>query len=146
LIKKRNHLLILIVLTGLLSIALPILTSPSSQAGLFDCRNLKNRTEVNQRNYERSLNRYQNSLANWVNSGAKYQGSFVVQNRFKETGQRILVMLNDFIKHEKCLKLSKESVFIQIASVKKSLVESNYAVLQYLNPLGEYTDFRTLLK
>jgi hypothetical protein len=135
-----------LLLLGLLGSLILLATPSATQAGIFDCRNLKKRTEANQKSYEISLNRYQNSLADWVNSGAKFQGSFVVEGRFKETGHKILVILNDFMKNEKCVKDSRGSMALRVASVKKTLKETTYISLQYSNPLGDYRDFRTFLE
>jgi hypothetical protein len=70
----------------------------------------------------------------------------VVLSRFRETGNRILVILRDFSKFDKCTSYSRTQINLLIVSVNKTIKETNYISLEYGNPLGEFIDFRGELK
>ena len=140
--SQKERGLIYLCLVGLISVLIPFFTVAPANAGLFHCRNLKKRTEINQKSYEKSLFRYQNSLAKWVNAGGQRGGTRIVQSRFNETGNRILVILRDFWQFDKCTRYDRDRLNALITSVNKTIKEAHYFSFRYVYPLGELYDFR----
>lgn len=93
-----------LVLSVLLLSAIPTGAEANS-----DCKKLKKRTISNQRIYETAWDRYQTTIAKYLNSPNRNQwGSEApVVTRLKALLQVQFRIMDDLIKHENCLKPGK---------------------------------------
>lgn len=73
-----------------------------------DCKNLAKRTATNQVKYEKAWNTYQKVLGDWINANSNDLGRLAVTsgpvaNRFRQVGEKQLVIIRDFLKYPKCV-------------------------------------------
>lgn len=116
-----------------------------------DCSNLKKRVMSDQDKYEKAWNLYQQALANWINSKPKatemWTTSAPVMNRFKQVGAVQVGIIDDLLKHPKCLKSGGAGSWtIEKQNLTKLLKTVDYMSLYFNNYFSSVVDYRKALK
>ena len=136
-----------------LSVSISLLSFPSAAEGFLnrDCTNLKKRTIVNQKAYEKAWDKYQTAYGNWqaiTDAGTQFRSPEAV-NRLRATFKIAEKTLNDLNKFPKCLKAGKWSGIPtelgRIASAYKDL-DGNLGFALYKNYLPSPIDYTGYLK
>jgi hypothetical protein len=115
---------------------------PTSADGFFnrDCSNLKKRTVINQKTYERNWDKYQSAYGRWqaiTDSWKKYDNPEAV-NRLRVTFKVAQTTLQDLGKYPKCVKAT------QLPSIQRQLFDISLA-FKDLDGNGGFALFKNYL-